>query len=170
MKNARKFASFLFIFSIALSACGSAPTAAALEQPTEAATAFATQTPTKTARPTITRAPTLTPTVAAVHLELEIVDSEIGEDSFGNLHVRVSVRNPYDFAVEEVFRPRATLLDSAGEVVRSQQLLEEGVYGPFLIQPGATHEFVGCFDPCDGGVPVGEWETYQFTFIMRKVE
>jgi hypothetical protein len=39
-----------------------------------------------------------------------------------------------------------------------------------LFQPGSTHTLVGCFDPCDGGVPVGDWKTYTFIFILQRVE
>jgi hypothetical protein len=162
----------LLVLAYAVTACSASaePTVNPSSNPTETRTPEATASPTKTPRPTITRAPTLTPTIVEVHLELEVIDSEVWEDGFGNTRIRVSVRNPYDFAVETTFRPRATLYDAEGNVLRSQQLLEDGVYGPSLLLPNETHTFHGCFDPCDGGVPVGDWVTYRFVFLLVEVE
>lgn len=125
---------------------------------------------TKTPRPTATRAATLIPTTTKELLELEILDSNVHQDSYGNTRVTVTVRNPYDFALETEFRPRASLFDSEGNVLRSQELLEEGVYGTITFGPGETHTLYGCFDPCDGGVPVGDWKMYSFSFILKRVE
>jgi hypothetical protein len=171
--KARVMSIVLLLILFVSAACSPASSETAVElpsNPTETRTPQATASPTKTPRATITRAPTLTPTIAEVHLELEIVDSEVWEDGFGNTRIRVSARNPYDFAVETTFRPRATLYDAEGNVLRSQQLLEDGVYGPSLLLPNETHTFHGCFDPCDGGVPVGEWVTYRFVFLLVEVE
>jgi hypothetical protein len=153
-----------------LSACSASTPAASTAVSTRTPTSSSIPTRTFTPRPTITRAATLTPTVTKELLELEILDSDVSEDRFGNTRVTVTIRNPYDFAVETQFRPRATLYDANGDVLRSQELLEEGVYGPMLFQPGSTHTLYGCYDPCDGGVSVGEWVTYAFIFILQRVE
>lgn len=171
MKTGHRFYSLLFLLSLALAACVSNSTEPATEPaelPTQTSTASATLSAEPIKRPTATRAATLTPTITTEQLELEILESEVWKDSYGNTRARAVVRNPYGFSVEMAFRPRVNLYDKDGKVLRSQELLVDGNYGTITFSPGQSHTFVGCFDPCDGGVPVGDWKTFGFTFIVRR--
>jgi hypothetical protein len=157
-------------FSLVLYACSAPAPTATLPALTETDSPQALPSDTKTPRPTATRAATLTSTATKELLELEILDSDVRQDSFGNTRVTVTVRNTYNFMVEAAVRPRATLYDAQGNVLRSQELLEDGVYGTITFGPGETHTLYGCFDPCDGGVPVGDWKTYGFSFVLKRAE
>jgi hypothetical protein len=158
----RKFAYMLFSVVMVLGACASpAPTEAPANAPQVEEGA------TKTPRPTATRAATLTATPA--RLELEVVNSLVWADEFGQIRTSLMVHNPYDFPVE-LTATGANLINSAGEIVESDDLyFLDGVSGGtgFLLA-GETVAADGCFSPCDGPPSALEWDSYSYTLVARE--
>jgi hypothetical protein len=118
---------------------------------------------------TATLRPTLAPTPTTEKLQLEVVNSIVWVDKYGQIRGSVMVRNPYDFPVE-VTANSLDLYNAAGDFVRGEDLyFLDGISGGggFLL-PGETVAAGGCFSPCDGPPSDLEWASYEFAFSIRE--
>ncbi|MEX2029541.1 MAG: FxLYD domain-containing protein [Anaerolineales bacterium] len=154
MKRTGRFASVILLTSLAGWAClSSTPTGEAPD---------GNSLPAGAGEGTATRAPTRVPSPTTEQLLLEIIQSQVWADPDGNVRVNVLLRNPYEYPVEFQIRPRASLLNGAGEFIRDDELiLFDGIGGSGLILPGETIAAYGCFT-CEEALLTEEWDSVRF--------
>lgn len=166
MKDARNHIIVFLLISLLITACGSraasatAPAVEATSPPTEPGpTRVATSMPV----PTVAASPT------TQKLQLEVLQIQAWTDLDGHVRTNVLVRNPYAFAVRPRFGGRASLLNSAGELIRGRDLyFLDGISGGtgFLL-PGETIAANACFT-CES-TPLGqEWSTVEFSSSIEE--
>lgn len=169
MKNAPRFAIVLLLISLILAACGSpAPTEA--PPPVEAEVSKEPNVQTATATPTASRTaiPISSPTPTVAKLQLEIVQSQAWADRDGNVRVNVLLRNPYDFPVALGSSGHASLMNSAGKLIRGKKLyFLDGISGGtgFLL-PGETIAATACFT-CETTPLPEEWSSVEFRAFVE---
>jgi hypothetical protein len=167
MKNAPRFAIALLLISLAIAACGSSvPTEAA--PPVEADTSTAPSVPTATATTPPTAVPTSSPPPTVAKLQLEIVQSQAWTDRDGNVRVNVLMRNPYDFPVAPGSSGHASLLNSAGKLIRGKKLyFLDGISGGTgFVLPGETIAANACFT-CETTPLPEEWGSVEFRALVE---
>jgi len=123
---------------------------------------------TATATATATAIPVSPPAPTAVHLQLEIVQTQAWTDRNGNVRANVLVRNPYDFPVAPTFRGQANLLNSAGKFMRADEMyFLDGISGGNgFILPGEIIAANACFT-CERKPLTEEWGSVKFEFVIK---
>lgn len=108
-------------------------------------------------------------TATSDRLQLEVVNSIVWADKYGQVRASVMVRNPYEFPVEFT-AVGVNLLNGAGDMVKSEGLyFLDGVSGGTgFIMPGETVAAQACFSPCDGPPSTLEWDSQGFTLVIRE--
>lgn len=176
MKNSRRIVVGLLLLSLAGLACGAltpteatAPVAATASTqvnggPSAVPSAVAA-TPTEREQavtPTATARPTATPEPTAAKLELELVQSQTWLDSLGNARTNVLLHNPYDFPVAPGSRGWASILNAAGEILRSGELyFLDGISGGGgFILPGETIAANVCYT-CEAALLTEDWASVE---------
>ncbi len=173
MKSLRRFVIVLFMLALTGLACNlSAPTRvepsveglASAEASLTPAAATPEAVPTE-AGPTV--APTaplpLAPTATTAKLQLEVVQSQTWTDRDENTRVNFLLRNPYDFPVAPRITGHTSLLNGAGEFMRSADLyFLDGISGGIgFILPGETIAATACFT-CERAALSEAWGSVKF--------
>lgn len=151
------------IISLLVSGCGAPPPTGTEIVPSVEATATLPSS-TETPAPASTDIPIPSPSPTNSHFQLEIVQSQAWTDRDGNVRVNVLMRNPYDFPVNPVYRPRADVLNGAGGFIRDKTLYYlDGISGGagFLL-PGETVAAMACFT-CETTPLPEPWSSVQFS-------
>lgn len=154
MKALRRFISVLLLISTASLACNSLQPNGPVQQTRE-----------NTLIPT---APAFTAVPATPTLQLEVVQSQVWTDKFGNVRANFLLHNPYDFPVKPRGSANASLSNSDGKLVRSQTLyFLDGISGGggFLL----PDEIVGanaCFT-CEETPITESWDTLKFISAIQ---
>lgn len=168
MKNSSMFVIVLLIVILTGTGCSpSAPTVSTLPMATQV-NSEPSMIPTQAiGTATHTAIPVSSPTSTPPPLQLEIVQSQTWTDGDGNFRVNVLMRNPYEFAVAPTFRANSELLDSAGKMVRFQELyFLDGISGGtgFLL-PGETIAANACFT-CEKAPLTEAWSSIKFESVI----
>ena len=168
MKNKQGFVIAIIIMTLTVPACS-------LFTPTDAAPQDQTNTMTQpgvnivetaTAPSNAVQAPTPQPTNG--QLQLEVVQSQAWEDSFGNVRVNVLVHNPYDFPVAPFSGSGSSLLNKQGELIMTDGLYYlDGISGGVgFVLPGETIAANGCFN-CEKARLTEEWGSVKTTPYVK---
>jgi hypothetical protein len=156
---------------------GAAPTSTPRAEPSAAPSAEPSAAPPSTQPPsaepsaappsvTVTRFPTLTPTAAP--LRLEIVQTQVWADRYGDARANVLFRNPHDFPVAPRGLPQAALRNSAGDLLRQGGLyFLDGISGGvgFLL-PGETVAATVCFT-CEEALLDEPWAALEAVVLVQ---
>jgi hypothetical protein len=169
MKNTRRFAIVILVLSLAVLACSLlTPTDATPQDQTNTMTEPSVDTmETATAPSDAVQAPSPLPKPAQP--QLEIVQSQAWTDRDGNVRANVLMRNPYDFPVAPAFGAGASLLNSTGDVVKSDGLYYlDGISGGGgFVLPGETIAANACFNCEQAPLTDEEWESVKFTSYVE---
>lgn len=155
MKTIQSFIIVLVIISLA---CGSSTSTSTEATPLTAQ-------PSEETKPVATKIP---PTPTPVQLRLEIVQSQAWTDRDGNVRANVLMHNPYDFPVTPTFREGASVLNSAGELIRTHNLyFLDGISGGggFFL-PGETIAATTCFT-CETTPLPEAWHSVNFLRTVK---
>jgi hypothetical protein len=162
MKTWRIYISIILVLLMATLACGSSV-------PQQVDSNQITQTSAETTASAPSTVIPASPQPTKVILRLEVIQSQAWTDRDGNVRTIVLYRNPYDFPVTPTFNEGASILNSAGELIRTGGLyfLDGASGGGGYFLPGETIAATSCFT-CETTPLPEAWQSVNFLLTVKE--